>query len=76
MSENYAKTLCIPCECEYKHQLMQFRINFFNNQCKTLDNSGYFPPPWNPNDYPEKTVGWLAFQDVLRKDPIYYKFDK
>ena len=33
---------------------------------------GYFPPSWNPNDYPEKTEGWIAFQEEQRKDPKYY----
>jgi|GEM_PF-4607487 len=33
---------------------------------------GYFPPPWNPNEHPEKTEGWIAFQEEQRKDPGYY----
>jgi hypothetical protein len=33
---------------------------------------GYFPPPWNPNEHPEKTKGWIAFQEEQRKDPKYY----
>ena len=33
---------------------------------------GYFPPPWNPNEHPEKTDGWIAFQEEQRKDPGYY----
>jgi len=33
---------------------------------------GYFPPPWNPNEHPEKTKGWIAFQEAQRKDPKYY----
>jgi len=32
----------------------------------------YFPPPWNPNEFPEKTQGWLAFQDAMRNDPEFY----
>lgn len=35
-------------------------------------NGGYFPPPWNPNEHPEKTEGWIAFQEEQRKDPKYY----
>lgn len=33
---------------------------------------GYFPPPWNLTEYPEKTEGWIAFQEEQRKDPKYY----
>ena len=33
---------------------------------------GYFPPPWNPDEHPEKTEGWIAFQEEQRKDPRYY----
>ena len=33
---------------------------------------GYFPPPWNPSEHPEKTAAWIAFQEEQRKDPAYY----
>lgn len=33
---------------------------------------GYFPPPWNPNEFPEKTLGWLEFQRAMKEDPDYY----
>jgi hypothetical protein len=35
-------------------------------------NNGFFPPPWNPNEFPEKTKGWLEFQKEMKKDPEYY----
>jgi hypothetical protein len=28
---------------------------------------GFDPPPWNINDYPEKTEGWIAYQEYLRE---------
>jgi len=47
-----------------------------NNQPKRLNpealGDGFFPPPWNFYDYPEKTEGWIAFQREMRKDPQYY----
>jgi hypothetical protein len=39
---------------------------------KNLNSEGYFPPPWNVLDHPEKTKGWIEFQKALRKDPNYY----
>lgn len=40
---------------------------------KSLDpKDGYFPPPWNPDEHPEKTIGWLEFQKALKDDPEYY----
>ena len=33
---------------------------------------GYFLPPWNLNEHPEKTEGWIAFQEEQRKNPKYY----
>lgn len=41
-------------------------------QKKELIMEGYFPPPWNPNEFPEKTEGWIEFQKYLREDPEYY----
>lgn len=32
----------------------------------------FFPPPWNINEHPEKTKGWIEFQREMRKDPKYY----
>lgn len=34
---------------------------------------GFYPPPWNINEHPEKTEGWIEFQKEMRKDPEYYK---
>jgi hypothetical protein len=39
----------------------------------TLDD-GFFPPPWNFYEHPEKTEGWIEFQKHMRKDPEYYSF--
>jgi hypothetical protein len=33
---------------------------------------GFFPPPWNFYEHPEKTEGWIEFQREMRKDPKYY----
>jgi hypothetical protein len=38
---------------------------------KTLQE-GFFPPPWNFYEHPEKTEGWIEFQRAMRKDPKYY----
>jgi len=35
----------------------------------------FFPPPWNINEFPEKTEGWIEFQKALKKDPAYYLMD-
>lgn len=44
---------------------------------KNLSNTGYFPPPWEINEgTKQKTEGWLAFQDAMRKEPDCYRFDK
>ena len=32
----------------------------------------FFPPPWNIDEHPEKTEGWIEFQKALREDPAYY----
>lgn len=40
-----------------------------------LEKGSYFPPPWNINEYPEKTEGWIEFQKSMRKDPKYYLID-
>ncbi len=32
----------------------------------------FFPPPWNIDEHPEKTEGWIEFQREMRKDPEYY----
>ena len=37
-----------------------------------LINGGFFPPPWNIYDHPEKTEGWIAFQQAMKEDPEYY----
>ncbi len=37
------------------------------------DNGPFFPPPWNINEHPEKTEGWIEFQKELRKNPEYYR---
>lgn len=36
-------------------------------------SEGFFPPPWNVNDHPEKTEGWIAFQKAIRNNPDYYR---
>ena len=36
------------------------------------DIDGYFPPPWDFYQYPEKTEGWIEFQRAMREDPNYY----
>jgi len=33
---------------------------------------GFFPPPWNIYDHPEKTEGWIEFQKAMRENPDYY----
>ena len=50
------------------------RKNWCPERSKREDRyiGGYFPPPWNPNEHPEKTAGWIAFQEEQRKDPKYY----
>ncbi len=37
--------------------------------------NGFFPPPWNIFEYPEKTEGWIEFQKAMREDPKYYLED-
>lgn len=71
------KWICLPCKWEFDHRLKTFLIQFFNDQperSKREDRyiGGYFPPPWNSNEHPEKTKGWIAFQEEQRKDPKYY----
>lgn len=39
-----------------------------------LENDGYHPPPWNPHEYPERTIGWLEFQKCLKENPEAYGF--
>jgi hypothetical protein len=43
---------------------------------KAVNNDGFFPPPWNIDDYPEKTEGWLEFQRCMRNEPEYYLIPK
>jgi hypothetical protein len=50
-------------------QFLQLNVTTF------LNDDSYFPPPWNPNEFPEKTEGWIEFQKYMRKEPEYYKFD-
>ena len=33
---------------------------------------GYFPAPWNPNEFPERTIGWMEFQKEMKENPKYY----
>lgn len=44
--------------------------NDFEKEVKMSD--GFFPPPWNMSEHPEKTEGWIEFQKAMRKDPKYY----
>ncbi len=30
-------------------------------------SEGFDPPPWNTYEHPEKTQGWNAYQEYLRK---------
>jgi hypothetical protein len=39
-------------------------------------NDTYFLPPWNMNEHPEKTEGWIAFQKAMKDDPEYYLPDE
>lgn len=32
----------------------------------------YFLPPWDMNEFPEKTEGWIEFQKAMDKNPEYY----
>ena len=32
------------------------------------EKDGYFPPPWNSREYPEKTEGWIAFQKWMETE--------
>lgn len=43
------------------------------NKTVPLTHDAFFPPPWNINEFPEKTEGWIEFQKAMRKDPSYYK---
>lgn len=36
------------------------------------EDDGFFPPPWNIYEFPEKTEGWIEFQKYMKKDPEYY----
>lgn len=36
------------------------------------DEDLYFPPPWNINEFPEKTKGWIEFQKAMKDDHKYY----
>jgi hypothetical protein len=38
-----------------------------------MNIESFFPPPWNPNEHPEKTEGWIEFQRAQSKNPIYYR---
>ena len=68
--------ICLPCKWEFDNRLKIFLIEFFNDQperSKREDlNDGFFPPPWNIFDHPEKTEGWIEFQKEMKKDPDYY----
>jgi hypothetical protein len=44
----------------------------FFEEMRSLSD-GFFPPPWNPNEFPEKTEGWIEFQKAMRKKPDYYQ---
>ena len=36
---------------------------------KTIKD-GFFPPPWNINDYPDKTEGWIEFQKYIKDNSL------
>lgn len=71
------------CECEKCGNMLEREGLYcfsceecFSNQPerlseKTLED-GFYPPPWNIYEHPEKTEGWIEFQRAVRKDPKYY----
>lgn len=70
--------ICPNCVEKYEKELMpeiekMVRVYF---QPERLNpealKEGFFPPPWNFYEYPEKTEGWIEFQRAMRKDPEYY----
>jgi len=71
-------------ECKTKPRFSEILKRYFC-ECKSLDrpyqperskredlDDGFFPPPWNFYEHPEKTEGWIEFQKEMRKDPEYY----
>jgi hypothetical protein len=60
-------------EC-LKNEIIYGIFEFQPERSKREDHyiGGYFPPPWNIYEHPEKTEGWIAFQEAQRKDPKYY----
>jgi hypothetical protein len=64
------KWICGDCT-EDIYQFHKIHYQPERSKREDLDN-GYFPPPWNFYEYPEKTEGWIEFQKAMRKDPEYY----
>lgn len=54
--------------------IREFFDNYQPERSKREDRyiGGYFPPDWSISEHPEKTEGWIAFQEAQRKDPKYY----
>lgn len=42
------------------------------SKLSTLSTEMFFPPPWDINENPEKTEGWIEFQRAMKRDPDYY----
>jgi hypothetical protein len=59
----------IYCSCKLWTQVMKSQPERLNP--KALEE-GFFPPPWDIYEHPEKTEGWIEFQREMRKDPKYY----
>jgi hypothetical protein len=45
-------------------------VEEFRNNLKI--DEFFFPPPWDIDEYPEKTDGWLTFQWHMKQNPEYY----
>jgi len=45
---------------------------FFGQIGTVSKTDGYYPPPWDIYEFPEKTEGWIEYQRAMRKDPQYY----
>lgn len=47
-------------------------MNEYKKSDMVTVSEGFFPPPWNIYDHPEKTEGWIAFQEYLSNNHKYY----
>lgn len=49
--------------------MRKFRLSKYHNlETSSIlpENEGFEPPPWNINEHPEKTEGWIEFQKMMR----------